>query len=202
MIVAALGAAAATASGCASNPATGLHATGQPLGVQTESESVAYRDQQKVGEVQYQNAAGQPDGSASVYRTTVGHATIIHWRPTQGGTVIDDQDFFRIAGDTATEREIDEYRRQGKALNRVGWGLSVLGAGGVAASTLLMDESSKRARTIGGVSVLGLITGALWVYYGYYRMQPDHHAVEIERARAAAERYNATLKAEGAAATP
>src|SRR5689334_18058546 len=96
VIAAALGAAAATAtaSGCATNPATGLHATGQPLGVKTEYEQIAYRDQQKVGEVQYQNAAGQSEGSASIYRTTVGHATKVHWQPTQGGAVIDDQDFF------------------------------------------------------------------------------------------------------------
>jgi hypothetical protein len=201
-IVVAAALVAAAAAGCATNPATGLRASGQPLGIKTEYESVAYRDQQKVGEVQYQNAAGQSEGSASIYQTSVGHATKIHWQPTQGNAVIDDQDFFRIAGDTASEREVEEYRRQGKALNRVGWGLTLLGAGGVAASTTLMDETTKRARTIGGVSVLALITGAAWVYYGYYRTQPDHHAVELERARQAATRYNETLKAEGAAAKP
>lgn len=190
----------AAAAGCATNPATGLRANGQVLGVQTESEHFAYQQQQKVGEVQYHDSAGRAAGSAGIYETQVVHGTKIHWRPTQGGAVIDDQDFFHIAGDTASEQEVDEYRRQGKALNRVGWGLTLLGAGGIGATSAFMDPNSGTGRKLGGASALSLIIGALWVYAGYYRMQPDHHAVEIGKAQEAAKRYNETLKIEAAPA--
>jgi len=75
----------AAAAGCATNPATGLHATGQPLGVQTEAEHFAYQQQQKVGEVQYRDSSGRAAGSAGIYQTQVVQGTKIHWRPTQGG---------------------------------------------------------------------------------------------------------------------
>jgi hypothetical protein len=189
---AAIGAMAA-AAGCATNPAKGLPATGQALGVQTESEHFAYQQQQKVAEVQYHDSAGRPAGTAGVYQTQVVHGTKIHWRPTEGGTVIDDQDFFRIAGDTGSEQEVEEYRRQGKAMNTVGWGLTLLGAGGIGATEAFMDTSQGRGRTLDGVAALSLIVGALWIYAGHYRVQPDHHAVELEKAREAAKRYNETL---------
>jgi hypothetical protein len=188
----------AAAAGCATNPATGLPATGQVLGVQTEAEHFAYQQQQKVGEVQYHDSAGRAAGSAGIYQTNVVHGTKIHWRPTQGGTVIDDQDFFRIAGDTASEQEVQEYRRQGTALNRVGWGLTLLGAGGIGATSAFMDETSGTGRKLAGVSALSLIIGALWVYAGHYRMGTDVHAVELDKAREAAKRYNETLKVEAA----
>jgi hypothetical protein len=190
----------AAAAGCATNPATGLHATGQALGVQTEAEHFAYQQQQKVGEVQYQDSAGRAAGSAGIYQTQTVHGTKIHWRPTQGGAVIDDQDFFRIAGDTGSEQEVEEYRRQGKAMNTVGWGLTLLGAGGIGATSAFMDETTGRGRTLAGVSALSLLIGALWVYAGHYRVQPDHHAVEIGKARDAAKRYNETLKLDAPAA--
>jgi len=188
----------AAAAGCATNPATGLHATGQPLGVQTEAEHFAYQQQQKVGEVQYRDSSGRAAGSAGIYQTQVVQGTKIHWRPTQGGAVIDDQDFFHIAGDTASEQEVQEYRRQGTALNRVGWGMTLLGAGGIGATTAFMDETTGTGRKLAGISTLSLIIGALWVYAGYYRMGEDHHAVEIGKAREAANRYNETLKMEAA----
>ena len=187
-------AAMAAAAGCATNPATGQPGTGQVLAVQTEAEHFAYQQQQKVGEVQYHDSAGRAAGSAGIYQTQTVHGTKIHWRPTQGGAVIDDQDFFRIAGDTGSEQEVQEYRRQGKAMNTVGWGLTLLGAGGIGATSAFMDTSQGRGRTLGGVSALSLIIGALWVYAGHYRVQPDHHAVELEKAREAAKRYNETLK--------
>jgi hypothetical protein len=187
-------------AGCATNPATGLQSTGQALGVQTESEHFAYQQQQKVAEVQYHDSAGRPAGSAGVYQTQTVHGTKIHWRPTQGTAVIDDQDFFRIAGDTGSEQEVEEYRRQGKAMNTVGWGLTLLGAGGIGATEAFMDTSQGRGRTIGGVAALSLIVGALWVYAGHYRVQPDHHAVELGKAREAAKRYNESLKMEAPAA--
>ena len=186
----------AAAAGCATNPAKGIPASGQALGVQTEAEHFAYQQQKKVGEVQYHDSAGRAAGSAGIYQTQVVHGTKIHWRPTQGGAVIDDQDFFHIAGDTGSEQEVQEYRRQGTALNRIGWGLTLLGAGGIGATSALMDETSGTGRKLAGASALSLIIGALWVYAGYYRMQPDHHAVELDKAREAAKRYNETLKIE------
>jgi len=184
--------------GCATNPATGIAATRQPLGVKVEREDVAWREQQKVGEVQYVDAAGRNAGSANVYQTKVVHAVKLNWSPTQGGAVIDDQDFFRIARDDRAVAEIEDARANAKLLNRVGFGLFLVGAGGIAYAEH-GDTENKTVRTIGGVGVLTALTGALWMYYGYYRTRSDHHLMELERAREAADRYNATLKPAAAA---
>jgi len=186
-------------SGCATNPATGRHATGQPLGLQTEAEHFAYNQQQKVGEVQYRDAAGRSAGSANVYETKRISGTVLHWRPTQGGTVIDDQDFFRIAGDDNAAADIEDHRRQGVAMNRVGWALMAIGAGGIGATSAFMDETQGVGRNLAGASALSLIIGGLWAYAGYHRMKPESHLFEIGRARVAARRYNDTLTPQAAA---
>jgi hypothetical protein len=187
--------------GCATNPATGIAASGQPLGINTETEGIAWRERQKVAEIQYVDAAGNNAGSASLYETRVVNAIKLHWWPTQGGAVIDDQDFFRIARDDRAVAEIEDYRTRAKWLNRVGFGLFALGAGGIAYSEH-RDAESTTMRTIGGVGVLAALTGALWIYYGYYRTRSDDHVMGLERAREAANRYNATLKPAGGSAQP
>jgi hypothetical protein len=184
------------------NPATGVRATGQMLDVQTEAEHFSYQQKTKVGEVQYRDRTGRSAGSANVYETNVVHGTKIHWRPTQGGAVIDDQDFFRIAGDNASAREIEDYRSTGTILNLVGWGLTLGGAGGIAATSAFMDETQGTGRKLAGVATGMLILGALQVYAGWYRMRADTHPVELGKAREAARRYNETLKFEAPAAPP
>lgn len=196
VVVAGLLALAGLAAGCATNPATGSPATGRSLGLQTEAEHFSYNRQQTVAEVRYRDSAGRPAGNANVYQTKRVSGTVIHWRPTEGGTVIDDQDFFRIAGDEKAAADIADHRRQGVLLNRVGWVLMALGAGGIAATSTLMDEATTTGKTVGGVSVLSLIIGGLWVYAGHHRMKPESHLFEIDRAREAANRYNATLNTE------
>ena len=188
-------------SGCATNPATGIAASGQPLGIKTEAEHVAWREQQKVGEIQFVDAAGNNAGSASAYQTRVVNAVKLHWWPTQGGPVIDDQDFFRIARDDRAVAEIEDYRTRAKWLNRVGFGMFALGAGGIAYAER-GDTESRTTRIVGGAGVLVALTGALWIYYGYYRTRSSDHVMELERAREAANRYNATLKPAAAGARP
>lgn len=83
---------------------------------------------------------------------------------------------------------------------RVGWGLTLLGAGGIGATSAFMDETSGPGRKLAGVSALSLIIGALWVYAGHYRMGTDVHPVELGKAREAANRYNETLKVEASPA--
>jgi hypothetical protein len=178
--------------GCATNPATGIAASGQPLGIKTETENVAWRERQKVAEVQFVDAAGNNAGSASAYQTRVVNAVKLHWWPTQGGTVIDDQDFFRIARDDRAVAEIEDYRTRAAWLNRAGFGLFALGAGGIAYAEH-GDTESRTMRIVGGAGVLAALTGALWIYYGYYRTRSSDHVMELERAREAANRYNATL---------
>ena len=132
-------------SGCATNPATGIAASGQPLGIKTEAEHVAWREQQKVGEIQFVDAAGNNAGSASAYQTRVVNAVKLHWWPTQGGTVIDDQDFFRIARDDRAVAEIEDYRTRAKWLNRVGFGMFALGAGGTPTPSAAIRNPGPRA---------------------------------------------------------
>jgi hypothetical protein len=175
-------------AGCATLPATGAPATGEPLGTLRSSEAYAYLARDKVADVEYRDAAGRSAGSAAVYQDRVVRGVVVHWQPTQGGKVIDDEDFFRIAGDVAAAREIHDYRSQGLWLNRVGLALLATGAGGLVAYRA--DPGNRYARAVGGASALCLVLGGLWTLDGLYRMKPDHHLFDLGRASSDASDYN------------
>jgi hypothetical protein len=190
-----LGLGAAGLLGCAANPATGVRASGEPLGLKIKTEAFSYTQQEKVGTVEYRTATGAPDGSADIYKKRTVHGVDLQWRPTQGTTIIDDQDFFRIAGDEEAERQTREQRDYARLINRVGYGLVIGGVGVMGfAGQMMPDASSKTRATVGGLGLLGTITGALFVYYGIFHNRSENHVMELERARLASDRYNETLK--------
>lgn len=190
-----LGLGAAVLLGCAANPATGLRASGESLGLRIKTESFSYTQREKVGTVEYRTATGAPNGSADIYKKRTVHGVELDWRPTQGTSVIDDQDFFRIAGDEDAERQIREQRDYARLINRVGYGLVIGGVGVMGfAGQMMPDASSKNRATVGGLGLLGAITGTLFVYYGVFHNRSENHVMELERARLASDRYNETLK--------
>jgi hypothetical protein len=195
LLVAALAVSTAAAA-CATMPATGIPATGEPLGYRAETQHYAYTTQEKVAEVQYQDAAGRSTGSAAVYQPRTVTGSFTEWRPMQGSAFIDDEDFFRISGDVEAARAIRDYHEKGVFVNRLGLSLVVVSAAGLAAIRAThLDPSATSTRVLGGASVLGLIFGGSWAWAGYLRMKPESHLFDLDRARADAARYNAARKA-------
>jgi hypothetical protein len=188
------------AAACATMPATGIPATGEPLGYRAETQHYAYTTQEKVAEVQYQDAAGRSAGSAAVYQPRTVTGSFTEWRPMQGSAFIDDEDFFRISGDVEAARAVRDFHERALLMNRLGLSLVLVSTAGLAAIRAAhLDTSATSTRVLGGASVLGLILGGSWAWAGYVHMKPESHIFDLDRARADAARYNAARKAAAAA---
>lgn len=171
-----------------------MAATGEPLLLDVTTETHTYRTQERVATIQYRSSSGAPAGRAEIYEPRVGTCTKQLWRPMQGQQILDDQDFFRIAGDRVAADEIADHRARARAFNRIGFALLGVGAGAmVFASQADQDGSSRTMATVGGAGLLTAITGGLWIYYGVYHNRSENHLLPLERARAAADRYNELL---------
>ncbi|MFT3771704.1 MAG: hypothetical protein QM820_40345 [Minicystis sp.] len=97
---------AALSIGCAALPKTGVEANGQPLLADVKTEDIQYVAKVKSGEVVHKDASGNVIGTSEAYEDKLMSATITTWATFQGEDKIDDEDFFRISGDTQASDQI------------------------------------------------------------------------------------------------
>lgn len=210
-VVSAFVAASVLSMGCASLPPTGTPATGGKLGVEYVDEHYQYTVKEKVGEVEHRDGNGQKLGTSAVYENRTVNAVQHKWYPTQDGSRIDDQDFFRIAGDKENAERIAEHRDGGVTMNHVGFGLLLAGAamlvGGYVARTNgapgtrpdgTLDDGDPTLTNVGtGLGIggaLSAIVGGTLVYAGLNRVDPERHAIdEPSLAEQRARQYNERL---------
>ena len=192
---------AAGSWGCASLPKTGVESTGEPLNVEVRTETHTYVTQAKVGEVQHRDSSGRLVGTSSLYENQVGMYDVTRWQVFQGEEPIDDQDFFNIAGDTASATEIAEYRAKGVLMNRIGIGMAIGGGALMLASIILRSSLTTKDSygietaptwttyaATGGV-IVGLVGGGI-AWAGYARTKREHPIDDPQKAANAAKRYN------------
>jgi hypothetical protein len=174
-------------SGCATMPLTGVQPSGERLGIQNDVITTSHTEKQKVGEVQYKDSYGQSYGSASVYQDVEVREHQEVWYPAQGEQRIDEEDFFRIAGDEAAAKEAREYRETGVLMNRIGLGLL---AGGLAT---VLGGKALNADPIAWAGVITTIPGGLLWWMGERRTKPENHPFETVRVINTANQYNRRL---------
>jgi hypothetical protein len=189
------------AGGCAHRPPTGVKATGEPLVVQIRTESEPYLVQQKVGEVVSRTSSGNYV-STGIYESQAINIPVTYWQALQGKEKIDDQDFFRIGGDTRAAEEIAAMRDNAVVLNRLGLVILVLG-GAATVGGFVLRETEKTTRysstapawtsaiAFGGLSAV--IAGGAMALYGRGKMRVEHPIDDRERAKRVADKYNASL---------
>jgi len=186
---------------CATMPTTGAAPNGEPLAVETDTKTYQYVAQEKVGEVQHRDANGQYIGSSEVVENRVHTGSYEVWTLRQGNQVVDEQDFFAIAGDAAAAAEIERTRKIGLAANYGGLGGATLGGtlmlAGLSLPWLLSGGIEDPAVLVGlgGLTTVGgLLTagGVLATIYGRNAVEAEHHQ-PVERAQDAADSYNRAL---------
>jgi hypothetical protein len=183
-------------TGCATLPKTGVvQATGEPLEVVWEQQTHEYVEQVKVAEVQHRDSQGRSLGSSDVVENKLRTYTTQRWYPAQGKSPLDDEDFFRIAGDARAAQEVREYREVGVLYNRLGIGFVAAG-GAVAIASLTLKNAPVIGKNpnVGLYSSLGLGLLGVWLYSkAIGRLNPENHPVDANRATTAAKAYNARL---------
>ncbi len=175
-------------SGCLikASPATGLGPNGQPMTVKSERGKGVTTTNDVVGS----DTIHHKDGSLSAVeiRADVDHE--FAWRDYsfyQGSARIDEEDFYRLAGDRASEQEVRKARAGGRKLQWIGLaimtGAVVLG-GGLTALGIANDSTGLAiGGTIGGLVLIA--PGA--ALYGGGRGRMDDKIVPEDTAIAAAD---------------
>jgi len=194
--------------GCAHLPKTGAESTGEPLNVEVKTETRTYVTQAKVGEVVSRDSSGRVIGTSEVYENRVGQYDVTRWQAFQGDAPLDDQDFYRIAGDEKTAKEIAEMRQSGVSLNHAG--AVVLAIGGALALTgiVLSGTGALSSTDSNGITtsspaptymlsfgMVGASVGGVLMFYGAAKAKREHPIDDPERADRVARRYNKTLGA-------
>jgi hypothetical protein len=196
--------------GCVHMPVTGVKANGEPLTVDVQTEEHSYVGQKRVGETVHRDATGRVVGTSETYEDQLVKYNVTYWQVFQGQDKIDDQDFFRIAGDNQAADQIANSRSSGLAVNRVGMvllgvGVAALGAGLVLSATQTeKDEFNNDVAptwpryVAGGGLITGLIGGTL-MWYGAASVAREHPINDPGRAKRDADKYNGTLGAKAPA---
>jgi len=178
------------ALGCASNPATGVMPTGEPLRVQYNSGTGTYVAHDKVGTAVHKDDHGNQLGTTDIYRPVAHSFAWSNWKYLQGGHELDEQDFYRLAGDQAAADEV--LRKRSAATTKMTIGVSVLLASVAAAVAVNQMKSHDDMTTAGASSSggskyalaacgAGILGGGLVWYWGSGEMARKHH-LAAERA--------------------
>lgn len=195
--------------GCIHMPVTGAKRTGEPLLVDVNTQERSYVGQQRVGEVVNRDAQGRVVGTSEVYEDKVFKYNVTRWQLFQGNNKIDDQDFFRIAGDDQAADQVAAIRASGLTVNRVGIallsvGVAALVGGAVMSATVKDDATAEPApwpRYLAGAGLITGLVGGGMMWWGASTVAREHPVNDPRRAKRDADKYNATLST-GAAAQP
>jgi hypothetical protein len=162
-------------AGCLPNPATGVPSNGQPLRVRYSTGVGSYVSNDVTSTDVHTDSQGNQ--STTEHYTPVEHSYRWHdWKYLQGREELDEQDYYRIAGDRDAEKRIADIRASASLKMKIGVPLAVAGlvAATVLGSVGHIGSDSTTALGYVGASVVGG-AGALVVYWGASQMKNRHH---------------------------
>lgn len=172
-------------------PKTGAVATGDPLGVVDDLKVWTTTSKEKVAETTYTDENGKEIGKGTTYADKTEVHTAKVWYLVQGPERIDDEDFFKIAGDNDSLQRTQEMRAEAKKWNTRGKYTMIGGAVGVIAGFFVPQPLVRTLLLTGG----GLAVSGGWYmsYWGAKQFEPEVHAVDRSVADRAAKNYDQNL---------
>lgn len=199
---------------CASIPVTDAAATGERLEVIETSETFNVTRKVKVAEVTHRDRTGRKTGSSDITENRTRQVTEYDWKLTQGGSLVDESDFYRIGGDLERSALVDDKRRGAQTLQTLGVvsvvaGIAIAVAGAVLCYVPLqtVNDLDTGMTTVEPIlpSFLGYIIigvggaiggglGAFLINAGNETLTPGARLLPRAEAEEVAAKYNATLK--------
>jgi hypothetical protein len=175
-------------------PNSTVHATGEPLRVETRVVTHIEKYKEKVGRVE--TSRGEKIGD--IYEVGTRARREYLWQPYQGDTHIDAEAFFRITGDTDAAAAVRRSRKRSTWMYRAGIATALLGVAVIGLTPKEGSEGSEPTTPVwamltGGSLVIG--GGVSW-YFGWKGLDPDRHGVPSDLARDEANYYNRRLGAQ------
>jgi hypothetical protein len=192
-------------SGCATARREFMPDTHAPITVYDRVETHSGVRSVATGSAQTVNGNGEVVGTTTFYQNRVVRWKERNWYPLQGQERLDDESFYRIAGDQDAVKLYADYHESGVTKHKIGWGLlgggiALLG-GGIAMAVVARDGDD-RGLSYGGylTMAIGLAAGGVggWLAVAGKRQAEitDHRLVEdARRMKADAEHYNLAFAA-------
>jgi hypothetical protein len=177
---------------CAHNPATGRSGTGAPLKVASESGTYQYEANVETGGSVTTHADGS-ESSTVQYETQTLTGSFLDWKLYEGDYEVDEQDWYRLAGDLDAADKVASQRRTYKRLQDWGAIATVAGiAGAVALYALapkdedgVVDPAYTWGSQLVGYTV-GLGGACAWIW-GYRKLNDTSPKMPLDRAEADAD---------------
>lgn len=163
---------------CGANPATGIGSSGLPMRLRYAQGTGTYQSNDVVEENKIVNSeTGEDTGLTEQKTALVTHS--YHWQDWtyyQGKLELDEQDYFRLAGDDDAYREVQRIRRNDKLKEYLGGALAILGAGvgfyGVGDYKGQGNHVKSKPAVYGGFGVA--IAGMYTFMWGAYDLKREH----------------------------
>jgi hypothetical protein len=172
-----LAVAALSMAGCAANPATGVAANGDPLRVQYATGTGTYTSNDVVGTDVHSDADGNVVGQTDHYQAVEHSFQWNDWKFFQGAAELDEQDYYRLAGDRDAVDHIAQIRDSAATKQKIGVPVMVAGLAVALAANLMSSANGASSLTTTGYvagSTLATVGGLVW-YWGHEDMSKRHH---------------------------
>ena len=170
----------------AKRPPTGAPDTNERMWVEAHEYQTSHVVREKVGESTHKDNEGHTIGTTDTYANRTVTENHVAWQAMQGTTPVDDEDFFRIVGDSNALETTRSHRDSAVGVNRVGRTMMLVGGVAMIAALFVPNDSAQAITFSGGLLVGGL--GWYLAVTGAGRM--DEHAVPVTRAIGDAEQHN------------
>jgi hypothetical protein len=174
----------AALAACATNPATGVASNGHRLKIKYEDGTGSYVSNDVVSEDAIVDSNGNDTGMKVEHRQDVTHS--YHWSQWgyyQGKDGLDEQDYYRIAGDQAAADEIARIRAGAETKVKIGLPLAIVG---YVATAVVGGYGTSQQNT--GIAYLGYYGGGAvallgtWLAARGYITLGDKHLLPMQRA--------------------
>jgi len=167
----------AVLAACAGNPATGVESNNGLLRVQYSSGTGTYVSNDVVGTDVHRDENGNEIGSTDHLEARQHSYEWSDWKYFQGPDELDEQDFYRIAGDKDAENKVDMLRASAARKMKIGMPLMIAGyAAMIVLSAVGKSSGNDTVASLGyiGGTAAGTIGGLVW-YWGKAEMENRHH---------------------------
>lgn len=198
-------------AGCATVRSEYTPATGEKLTVYDKAFQRSGVEQVAAGHEELRDANGHVIATNTRYENKEVHWTEHDWYTMQGDTRLDDESFFRIAGDSKAVQAYKQYHEDGSSTSTIGGVVTVIGLGlvGAGIAGFVLDKPKTDPATfhttggtfhtlgalamgVGGFTTVG---GLIALFSGRSKAQSRDKRLldDPQRAKAAARKYNDRL---------
>ena len=167
----------ALVTACAANPATNVESNGGLMRVQYSSGTGTYVSNDVVGTDVHHDAEGNEVGSTDHLEAREHSYEWNDWKYFQGPDELDEQDYYRLAGDTDAVAKVSALRESAARKMKIGMPLMIAGyAAMIVLAGVGKSTNNSAIANIGyiGGSAAGTVGGLVW-YWGKADMENRHH---------------------------